>query len=328
MLKNSLIVFFKLAIGLGLIAYLVYSGRLDFSILKESLSSPHIWFLALTFQIFAIFFSTIRLRRILEKQFSKNWKLKDLLKVNWIGQLFSNILPGVVTGDLVKHYYLFKKDRQTQKRIFLFALLLDRGIGLLGLILLMSSSILLASFVTDIRLHPLLIQFSITVSVIGFSALVALSLSRHPLTYTILKKIPLIPNSIIITFQEVLKMSPPIKEVLKLIGISMMAQLSMIFSFYLLISHFVPESFNFLSLLCIAPIGFTAMAIPLTPGGIGVGHAVLEPLFMTFNIPNGSSLFNNYYFGKLFIALLGLFPYLSYKHAEQSETITDEVSTT
>ena len=58
------------------------------------------------------------------------------------------------------------------------------------------------------------------------------------------------------------------------------------------------------------PLGFVAIALPVAPAGMGVGHAIFGTLFSYFNIDNGASLFNLYFVAMVMINLLGVIPYL------------------
>ena len=66
------------------------------------------------------------------------------------------------------------------------------------------------------------------------------------------------------------------------------------------------------TVLAIFPIGQISMALPIAPAGLGVGHAVFGKLLSFFNISNGASLFNIFFFFNLFSNILGVFSYIFY----------------
>ena len=47
-------------------------------------------------------------------------------------------------------------------------------------------------------------------------------------------------------------------------------------------------------------------AIPISPGGLGVGHAAFEKIFQYFTVMNGANLFNIYWIVFILNNLLGI----------------------
>ena len=52
------------------------------------------------------------------------------------------------------------------------------------------------------------------------------------------------------------------------------------------------------------------IAIPISPAGLGVGHAIFDILFRYFSVDNGASLFNLFFIVTIFLHLLGGIPYI------------------
>ena len=51
--------------------------------------------------------------------------------------------------------------------------------------------------------------------------------------------------------------------------------------------------------------------MPLSPGGLGIGHLVFERLFSLIGVASGgANVFNVVFFGQLSLNLLGFFPYI------------------
>lgn len=66
-------------------------------------------------------------------------------------------------------------------------------------------------------------------------------------------------------------------------------------------------------LATILPLGILTTAIPISPGGLGLGHVAFENLFQLIGLKNGANVFNIIFFGNLFLNLLGSIPYLFLK---------------
>ena len=70
--------------------------------------------------------------------------------------------------------------------------------------------------------------------------------------------------------------------------------------------------------VAVFPLGFLAIALPIAPGGLGVGHLAFEKLFMLIGLSHGATVFNCIFVGQAALNLLGLIPYLFLKKSSQS----------
>ena len=60
------------------------------------------------------------------------------------------------------------------------------------------------------------------------------------------------------------------------------------------------------------PIGLITIAIPIAPGGIGIGHVAFESLYQLAGLSGGADIFNLYIIVQLAVFLLGGIPYFLY----------------
>ncbi|MDP7439600.1 MAG: lysylphosphatidylglycerol synthase domain-containing protein, partial [SAR324 cluster bacterium] len=76
------------------------------------------------------------------------------------------------------------------------------------------------------------------------------------------------------------------------------------------------------------PIGLITVAIPLAPGGIGIGHAAFESLYQLAGFSGGADIFNLYIIVQLGVFLLGGIPYFlyssKYKIPEEQQDLLEE----
>ena len=63
-------------------------------------------------------------------------------------------------------------------------------------------------------------------------------------------------------------------------------------------------------MLVLIPLGYMANALPITPGGLGVGEAVLESLFVMAGLRGGAETILGWRLIMMVISLLGLVFYL------------------
>jgi glycosyltransferase 2 family protein len=99
-------------------------------------------------------------------------------------------------------------------------------------------------------------------------------------------------------------------KLIKAVGLSIIVQFTGVLVFWALIHPFVEGRMDFIQALAFIPLGLMALALPIAPSGLGVGHAIFQKLFQFSGIENGASLFNLFFVLTLTINLLGAIPYL------------------
>jgi uncharacterized membrane protein YbhN (UPF0104 family) len=320
MLKTIILNTFKVGLAAGLLYWLVYSGKLDFKLLAELRHYPGSVALALGLTVVNFFIVSHRWSRILNARSSVQLPLSGLIKVTWIGQFFSSVLPGSVSGDLVKILYIQKYDRAFSKKFVFASILIDRVMGLCGLILLVGlSSLIFGEKIVEnapamgplIEVNYLLMVFVIA----GFCGFYYF----HHLVRSLLMKFERLMLSRI--FQKIISLWDDLvsirSKMLLGIGLSILVQLTAVLIFWCLIYPFVGSNMNFVQALAFIPIGLMTLALPVAPGGLGVGHAIFQKLFELSGITNGASLFNLYFVVTLAVNILGVIPYLLSRVGEE-----------
>ena len=130
---------------------------------------------------------------------------------------------------------------------------------------------------------------------------------------------PLLGHQIVKTLQQFWIIGRNKKSILQALGLSLISQSMCVMSFWVLLIPFIPPRFPWMMAFTFIPIGFITTAIPLTPAGMGIGHAIFDELFSYFGIANGASLFNIYFIIMVLINLQGFWPYLFIGHRYQAQ---------
>jgi hypothetical protein len=285
-----------------LITYLVKSGKLDFTLFLTSLENIQIWLVALFLFILAIGITAFRWQTILHIKSNENLPFKKIFNFTWIGLLFNSVLPGAVSGDIIKILYVKPMLPHTSKKFLLGSVFLDRVLGLMGLMFLMG--------VVSLFNYPMLTKMSSQVQqlvqinlILSFFVIGILAFMLIPSNFQkkIFKKFNLMEfqgknfrNKVFIS-----------------IAISLVSQICIISTFWILTKPFISSNHLPLwSFFTFVPLGFIALAVPIAPAGLGVGHAIFDTLFNFYGVSNGASLFNLYFIGQIFVSLLGVIPYL------------------
>ncbi len=99
---------------------------------KEIFKEKEILFVVMILISTTYFIGALRWWLIL-KSLSYKVRLKEIIQITYIGAFFNNVLFGAYGGDLVKGYYIYKFTNNSFKSTF--TILLDRGIGFIGLFL-------------------------------------------------------------------------------------------------------------------------------------------------------------------------------------------------
>jgi uncharacterized protein (TIRG00374 family) len=313
-MKNALKLLFKFGFALGLIYWLVNSGKLDFNILNEVLKDPLRLIIAFIGLLGVLALVTLRLRLILEHKSKVKIPFLKLMKYNWIGMFFNAVLPGSVSGDIVKIFYIKDEDKSLSNRFLFATVLIDRFVGLFGLIITLGLFTLinyseLTTLSIDIK-KLLDLNLVIFVGVIfGLLSLFFFQGLPEKLASPF-KNLPVF-NKIIPKLVDAWANLCMLKHrMVALTLISVVIQSMAVVLFWYIVHPYSDGDFPFQYAFSLIPVGFVAISIPIAPSGLGVGHAIFHTLFGYIGIKNGADLFNIYFFMVLGVNLIGAIPYL------------------
>jgi len=313
MLKTFFITTLKLAIAVGLIAWLLQSGKLDFTLLVKLYDYPLAILTAVFLSLFNFWLISIRWRSILSARSSANIPIMGLLKITWIGQFFSSVLPGSMSGDLVKVLYVQKFDAKFSKKFVFASILIDRVMGLSGLILLVGLSSLFFSkhILSNAPLMKPLLNMNYILATFVLLALGIFFFFHDFIRTTFVRAeglfLPKFWKKIIILWDDLTSIR---SRMIKALMIALVVQFTGVVIFWSVIQPFVEGHMDFLQALAFIPIGLMTLALPIAPSGLGVGHVIFDKLFSFSGIANGASLFNNYFVITLLVNIVGVIPYL------------------
>ena len=302
------LILLKVAAAAVIIYWLVSQNKLDYGLVVLSLKNPITWAFCFAILCFQVCLGAFRWRIILKTRIP-SISFLDILRIQWIGQFFSVILPGAVTGDIIKIGYIKNVKKDVSAKFLLLSIFIDRLVGLNSLLLLAG----LASFFfyNDLlELNPIL-KNVVYINICLFLGS-CLGLSFFFFNKKLQEKIKtLVPFKKLRDFLEDLwSFNKYKKELFQTILISTGAHVIAIATFWgINIPHF-ETAINPKYLFSLIPLGFVAVALPISPAGLGVGHAAFERLFHFIGHTNGASLFNVYWVLMLTVSLCGFFPFI------------------
>ncbi len=281
---------FKVAVGIGLVAFLFGSGRievsrlLDFQRPLDFVLAQLAWFCGFQLTIF-------RWRWIL-RALGVTVRYRDAARLCWLGLLFSQVIPGATGGDVVKGIQI-ARESPGQRPQAVLSVVLDRTIGLTALMLIGVVGIRFCP--AEVRGDPVLEKLGlilvglIAVVLLGGALLCWRGLWRHEFTVGLLGWLP--GRRIIGRLAEALW---AVAGRRRLLGFAMLLSVAA-HSFFVLTAILLArgltgetpsiENYSFL-----VPLGGLAFSLPLTPGGLGVGQWAYEELFLRVGEGHGAEL--------------------------------------
>ena len=241
------------------------------------------------------------------------------MRLQTIGYFFNTAMPGAVGGDIVKAIYIVKSQGGAEaKTPAMVTVLLDRIVGLIGLF---AMSVCTASFsYNQLSQNPVTAQLMTGLAVVValsaiFLVIVFVPYKNHadPIAKILSFRVP--GFSLLRRIYAALRTYRTRPWII--VGtIALSAALQVMFMWYMgFIGQILygKSAFDPVLLAPIFPFGILATAIPLAPGGMGVGHAVFDRLFALVGLPGGANVFNAYVLSQLLLNLLGFIPYLALK---------------
>ena len=317
----------------SILVYLVQSGRLNFEKLMLFKDAPEI--LAMMIGVLVLVVVPMATFRwwLLLRAIGVQVKPKQIFILTWIGNFFNTTLPGAVTGDVVKGYYVIKAQQEEGRTRAFMTLLIDRFVGLFGLIVMAFLALVLnlELILSQERLHSL--AWMITVlfggTVVFYTiALFSFKEGRDPFIRLFqrlpAKKISLKVYSAFKSYQH--QKTTLLLTLLLAIGIHTLIALL----FFQVAQLMGIEEMELATQFFLMPIGLITVAIPLAPGGIGIGHAAFESLYQLAGFSGGADIFNLFIIVQLGVFLLGGIPYFLYSSkykipTEQQDLLEEKV---
>ena len=313
-MKETIKLILKLVFAGAIIYYLVKSDKLDFSLIGQSLNDGYNWLYCFLILCSIDGISAIRWRWLLKTSSDAELPIISMIRVTWIGLFFNSFLPGAVTGDFIKLVYARDLDPKLSKTFLVMSVLMDRVLGLMGLLLLLGIATSL-NFSEIVNVSPAMekiVYFNLLLflGAIFFVITLFLPESIQNFIKNLTDKIPVIGHKVSQTLTQVWIMGKDKMVVIKSILLSVVLHFGALSAFYIISSPFYSKEIPLQYVFSFIPIGFMATAVPISPAGLGVGHAIFDKLYEFMGIAGGAGFFNLYFLCLVLANSLGLIPYL------------------
>lgn len=274
-----LVTLIKIGVAVGLFAWILSNPKFQSERLLSAFRSPFIP-LILVLGFTAISLSGVRWMILLRGE-GIRVPLLTILKLTWIGHFWNMVIPGAVSGDAVKMFYIGKAapDLREEAWTTVFA---DRVIGMAALISLSTIAALssLEFVFAHEELKPVFLFMVLLLGAVaaGF-AVVMFGVGRSwSWVARLSQRIPL-RDMLARAYESLHRVSRRPKALVLTFFISLIAHVIAVGNAYLLGKAASEELLAFTQYCVVVPIAMFSNAIPISPGGLGVGENVLAKLF-------------------------------------------------
>lgn len=252
-------------------------------------------------------------------------KPSRLLQLQFIGNFFNVALPGAVSGDFVKAFYIAHESPGNRARAF-GSILFDRILGLSALVVVSLSALLLEAehFIGS----PVLAGIKLFVITSGAAVFVF---------YTYLFFMPEKFDPLLQIFTRLEKAKPSLGSlvriylgirvyhskrglVLRTLAVACLIHVLSAFACLCFTRALAEVQVPTSGLFVVAPLGLLVTAVPILPGGVGTGHAAFSFLFHLLGSERGADIFSYYVLIQLLLGAFGGVVYLRFKAASPSLT--------
>jgi glycosyltransferase 2 family protein len=312
----------KAILGVGLLVYVVRSKMIDFETLHTVLSNPLNLVLSVLFLGFSALCCATRWFLLVRAQ-GLGLSLKELFELTMIGNFFNTFMPGSVGGDLIKAWYVAGQEPQRKTKA-VFTVLLDRVIGLSVIVGYAACTLIFYTHWLQAHQQLKVVAYSLwgftTACLIGMLLFFSSAWNWGPLKQLleVLRKVPKLDT--LIDSTVLYRQHRPV------VGWAIFLSAISIFGTTLLYSlqgNNLGIETDFAHYFFVVPVGLTISAVPLLPGGIGVGQVAFFTLFKWTGMPNpeqGATLCTLLQVYTILFNCLGAVFYLKFKRKPREMT--------
>lgn len=307
----------KVALAAALLGWLVRRGSLDFGALAVLLHPA--WLLGVNLLVFtsSITLAALRWRALLglcgaRLPFGRAWAWQLL------GAFFNTVIPGNVGGDVLKALYVARGEDAGKRPAILLVVVLERALGLAGLLALGGLVALLRWRMLEARGLSSL-AWTVTLMAAGsVGGLAALTLVARRFGERLVERLagPSRLAQLLTKVTRALVLLSARPAVLAQgLALSMALHGVAMGYFTLLAGRVCSPAPSYGDVATVFPLGLLTLVLPISPGGFGVGHVAFDRLFALLGLGGGATVFNVFLISQLVPGVSGVVPYLASRRA-------------
>jgi uncharacterized protein (TIRG00374 family) len=329
--KKQILFVLKFIFVGSLLVFLSKKGFLSFEATRSAFAETKLILFSFIALTAATFLANYRWQVLLKAQ---NIHLPFLrtLELGVLGSFFNIALPGAISGDVVKAIYI-GNEAPGQRAAAMGSILFDRITGISGMVLVSAFALFFSlQFEWGGQLANSLewFIFGTAGSTLGFFLYlffvpIRLDLA-HKTLRTLCKRWPLLTGLFKI-YESVLHYKTRRFSVFFSLFLSIGVHSCYIFSAIQLTHALGDTNTQALAISTVVPLALIITAIPITPAGVGTGHAAFSWLFMQIGSQRGADVFNLNLLFQFALGAIGGWIYLRFKKSTRlTKNLADEVS--
>ncbi len=310
----------KIALVAGLLYFLTMKGFISIEATKKGLfqwdqSGP-----AMIALFLLTFFGALRWQWLLQAQ-GIHLPWVRTLQLHFIGQFFNIALPGAVSGDLVKAFYVAHEAPGMRGRAF-GSILFDRVAGVSALVLVSAGALFFsyrsgsgASLFKAVELLILISGFGV---ICFYTYLFFVREHHDPVLrgFRTIEKRFSRASSLTRIYEGLRHYHNHRWVVFKVFMLSIGVHLVVAGSCLLFAHALGDATIDPLSVFVVVPLGLLVTAVPIFPAGIGTGHAAFGWLFLLLGSQRGADVFSLFALLQLLSGSIGGLVYLRFRSHE------------
>ena len=324
-IRHKIVLGIKTLFIVGLLLFLVQKGFISVNATRQALSQWKKMILALLLIFLNTGLGIIRWQWLLEAQ-NIHLGLIRTTQLSLIGNFFNIALPGAVSGDFVKAFYIGKEVKGQKSKAF-GTILFDRVAGLSALVL-VSAGALFLGFQTYIHsalfstIHVLMEVAAF--SVIFFYGYLFLIKNHYDPLLKVLKSI----ESKAPKFASIARIYESLRHyhnhrmtVVKALALSILIHLIAGWTSMVFAEALGETQLSLLSVYVVVPLGLLLTAIPVAPAGVGTGNITFFYFFHLIGSERGADIFSLIALTNVLVGAIGGLVYLRFKSKEPIGTV-------
>ncbi len=277
----------KISALLGIVAWLIASFPLKDA--EFLLTQKKNWLLLSQSMAFVLLAHLVSYWRwlILVQALGVPMRLLEAIRLGFLGTLLNQVSFGAVGGDLFKAIEAARLAN-TKRTEIVASVLVDRAMGLLGLLLVASVGL---SFAPELSPRLMTIKWAaICVATAALLFISAIVLFGRFVSFEWLRKIPWAGHTLYRLAVACMTFQGRPRLVVEVLGSSMCVHVCMTVSCFLISASLYDSHPTLREHFMTIPPAMAAATLPLTPGGIGVQEAAITKLFSELpELPDGYS---------------------------------------
>lgn len=310
---------FKILLVGGLLYFLTQKGFISIQDTGRAFTRWDLLVPAFLVMLLNVFLSALRWQWLLEAQ-GIHISLTRNFQLSFIGNFFNIALPGAVSGDLIKAFYIGKEVSGNRGRAF-GAILFDRVAGLSALVLVSAVAVIFghAHLAPSVVLGTRTFLWTAAFFVVSFYVYLFLLREHHDPVLRILKTIESrMPKfaSIVRIYQGMRHYHHHRVTVMKVLAISLVIHLLVGWVCLQFAQALGETGLELLPTYVVVPLGLLITAVPIAPAGVGTGHAAFSYLFSLMGSARGADLYTLFALANICLGALGGIVYLRFKSHE------------